>query len=715
MSKPVQQQAQSDKIRFRLHPRVFAALGSELVTNDVVAIIELVKNSYDAQATRVEVRLVGDNGNLRIEVEDDGMGMSRSVIEDVWCVVATPYRLDAPFSHNGQKARRVSGEKGLGRLSAARLGERLEMITKSTDEPCWQVNVKWADLAKADNLDSCNVGIRECESTRLSGHTGTLVRILNLKSEWDESRMKELREQLSRLVSPFVEIKDFEIWLTLPGEEAEPLEIKAPGFLSSPPYLLKGHVDKFGIVKCNYRYSAQQGSRTVPIKRELQASDGDSEQPDNENDKTPCGPFDFEIRAWDIDSTSVQELAQRFELNKATIRKDIKSHQGISLYRDGILVLPKSDSARDWLGLDLRRVSRTGTRLSTSQIVGYVAITAEHNSEIKDTSDRERLEDNPASKFFKRLLQDVVKILEDERSKDRQETKKEQPFKDLFASLSTKPLLERMSEALKQGAEASELLPLVEEYGAELEKTVGQIEQRLVYYSRLASLGVLAAMLVHEVRNHTFVIGRLTRAVRELTDRGDPSAVTIEEDLKLAEQGIRSLERLAERFSPLSSRAFRTRRRDSHLEELIRDCLGMREGDIKAKKVVAECDSSSKTTVAVDPGELTAVILNLLDNSLHWLSYVKDRPRRIEFHISPRPKTSRVYVRVDDSGPGIQDDDEERIFWPGVTRKNEGLGMGLTVASEIVAQYGGRLHLIKPGMLGGASFGFDLPLSERAK
>jgi C4-dicarboxylate-specific signal transduction histidine kinase len=141
----------------------------------------------------------------------------------------------------------------------------------------------------------------------------------------------------------------------------------------------------------------------------------------------------------------------------------------------------------------------------------------------------------------------------------------------------------------------------------------------------------------------------------------------------------------------------------------------MREAEIKAKKVTVECNSSSETIVAVDPGELSAIILNFLDNSLYWLSFTKDRPRKIEFRIAIRPKISRVQVRVDDSGPGIPEGDEERIMWPGVTRRNDGLGMGLTVISEIVDQYGGHLHVIQPGAIGGASFRFDLPLSGRAK
>ena len=110
-----------NKIPFRMHPRVFAALGADLVTNDVVAVIELVKNSYDAFAGNVWIRFCNDpNEGDYLEIEDDGNGMSRWSIEDVWCLVATPFKEKNPFVESDKKIRRVVGEKGLGRLSVDR-------------------------------------------------------------------------------------------------------------------------------------------------------------------------------------------------------------------------------------------------------------------------------------------------------------------------------------------------------------------------------------------------------------------------------------------------------------------------------------------------------------------------------------------------------------------------------------------------------------------
>ena len=112
----------------------------------------------------------------------------------------------------------------------------------------------------------------------------------------------------------------------------------------------------------------------------------------------------------------------------------------------------------------------------------------------------------------------------------------------------------------------------------------------------------------------------------------------------------------------------------------------------------------------VDPGELLPILNNLLENALYWVSLIRDHERVILYSVMPGNEPSRIIVRIDDTGPGIPDGDEDRIFLPGITNKPEGLGMGLTITSELVEQYGGQLRLIKPGYLNGASFEFDLPV-----
>ena len=216
-----------------------------------------------------------------------------------------------------------------------------------------------------------------------------------------------------------------------------------------------------------------------------------------------CGPFTFEIRAWDLDTDATREISERFDFQKSRVRKAIRTHKGISVYRDGVLVLPKSDNARDWLGLDLRRVSKVGTRLSTSQLVGYVSISAENNPKIEDTSDRERLASCLEVAEFEEILKAVVALLENERDEDRVKPDREKSMDDLFEKLSADDLLQEVIALSEEGAEASETILLLRNFSSSLNSARKAIQERFVYYSRLATVGTIAHMLVHEIRNRT--------------------------------------------------------------------------------------------------------------------------------------------------------------------------------------------------------------------
>ena len=105
------------------------------------------------------------------------------------------------------------------------------------------------------------------------------------------------------------------------------------------------------------------------------------------------------------------------------------------------------------------------------------------------------------------------------------------------------------------------------------------------------------------------------------------------------------------------------------------------------------------------------MILNLMTNSIYWMLKRKSG-RRLRFRVSPGPTAGRVTVSVDDTGPGIDLRDRERVFRPGWTRKPGGIGMGLVVASEMVEDRGGKMRTSIPGDLGGATFQFDLPVAD---
>lgn len=705
-----------DQIRFRIHPRVFAALGEDLVTNDVVAVLELVKNSYDAFATRVDV-VFGNNEEFGsyLDIKDNGVGMNRDTVEEAWCVVATPYRQRNSIATRDKKTRRVAGEKGLGRLSAARLGKKLSMLTKSAAEPCWLVEVDWSRLSEKESLDTCFVTCRPFERKLPFEDTGTRVRILDLNSDWRPDQVEDLEDNLARLISPFSKnVDDFTIHLTAPNSEHEETvttKIIAPDFLSHPPYAIRGHVSAKGQVKGHYEFNALSGDRqrqqhVTMDWAEIRANSDVAAK--LKEDSPTCGPFDFEIRAWDIGSEDTREIAEHFEIKKGTIRQAIKAHKGISVYRDGVLVLPKLDENRDWLGLDARRISKVGTRLGTSQIVGYVSITAEDNREIEDTSDREGLARNSAVLAFEEILGAIVTALEKQRDEDRLKPADQVKLHALLDDVSGEELVEQVNALADEDGSAQEALVHVKDFSDKLAAVREALKTRLVYYSRLATVGTIAQMLVHEIRNRTTAIGRFIKSTKKVgwtkEDEGE-----LRTQLTLAEDSVQSLEKLADTFAPLASRTFRRGKRDSIIEESILRCVSMLEADIEKQKVKVEIPSSTQTRVSVDPGELDTVILNLINNALYWVGKTARKPK-LEINLRKVHHGQRVRVTVSDSGPGVTDEDVEKIFLPGVTRKTGGIGMGLTVAAELVSEYGGRLALEQPGRLGGATFTFDVPV-----
>jgi signal transduction histidine kinase len=708
------------QIPFRFHPRAFLALGADLVTNDVVAVCELVKNSYDAFAKNVWVRFGhSDDEGPYIEIQDDGCGMTRPIIEDVWGVIATPFKQNNPEAVRGDKRRRVSGEKGLGRLSAARLGSRLWMLTKEKHSPCWLVQVDWAAIAGSMSMDNCNLALEEYVDDTPFSNSGTIIRIFDLADEWDDDMISDLRENLSRLISPFSEENDIAIFVDDgKNNDAEQLMIAAPEFLAHPKYCLRGKFDSAGTVFCEYQFSSfdardpRARTRRFDLKWEQiyrSPSISDSDKKVIAETGPGCGPFDFEFRVWDIGAEDIEEIHKNFEIQKNAIRRAIRAHKGISVYRDKILVLPKSDGGRDWLGLDLRRVSRLGSRISTSQIVGHVQITAEYNPDISDTSDRERLVSTKEEKAFEVLLKVAVGLLENERDIDRRKPEREKPLENLFQELSTEQLVEDVASLADEGASAQKVIPLINRFSQTMIRAKETIQQRFIYYNRLATIGTISQALVHEIRNRTTIIGSFFDKAQPEVPNTFPAYA---ESFSSADKAVDTLERLADVFAPLANRSFNRLKRYTNLNQQIHECIALHNKEIEKMGINVEVSLETNMQVAIDPGELDAVLLNLISNSMYWLSRVDPNNRTICFRAKTINQGDRVEVSVDDSGLGIDEEDVDKIMWPGVTRKPGGIGMGLTVVAEIISEYGGQLSITHPGMLGGATFNFDMAIKK---
>jgi len=280
----------------------------------------------------------------------------------------------------------------------------------------------------------------------------------------------------------------------------------------------------------------------------------------------------------------------------------------------------------------------------------------------------------------------------------------------LFAALSADSVVSEIVSLSKDGADATEVIPLIKFFNGKLETAREELQDRFVHYSRMATIGSIAMMLVHEIRNRTTALGSFMGFVKSRF--GPFKDKDLETEYHSADRAITALERLADTFAPLATRQFKRNKRQCILEDQIRDCIALRRRELQKRQI--ECvEPETKTPLAVDPGELDAILLNLIENAIYWLGQRQKDERRILFRtrsfggLSKNNKRVRIYVQ--DSGPGIAEADKEKVFWPGVTRRPGGMGMGLTVARELVVAYGGDIAITSSDGKVGTTFVFDLP------
>jgi len=720
-----------DIIPFKFHPRVFNSLGADLVTDDIVAIIELVKNAYDAGADKVVIsfikisdsvknnqkniknnKKINQDDKIILEITDNGKGMTRQIIEDVWFTVATPYKeKNKSIKITSGINRTVSGEKGLGRLSTARLGNSLEMYTKSEKESCWKVSIDWNNITKADDILKTGGIIEEDVFPNNNYKTGTIVRINNLYNNWTDIELlklsvEELKNNLSRFISPFFESEQkskFVISIKTPLSTSE-IKITSPKYLNYPIYSIFGEVDENGTVHYEYKFDNNQK------KRKKKGIINESEVNETDQAFNFCGTFKFELRVWDYNGENLDIFTNRFDIKRSDLHKSISHHKGISVYRDGILVLPKTDISRDWLGLDLRRISRVGARISNRQIIGYVSITANENPNIIDASNREGFKNNKEIRTFKKYLLKIVQKLERFREEDKiNQDHTEPPFSDILGRFFPRELKDKVEEIITNNGSYDDIRNAINEYEDNYEKAYEDLNKRAYYYSRMATIGTLSAFLIHEINGRTGDISLLHKKMRSYEKPAIIKWTSIKEPLITSESAVKSLDNLAERFSPLAiKKVNKSKNKCDPLQEL-NTIISVFEQDLEKKNIQLK-NNKINVTLEVYPGEMSSIFYNLFSNAVFWLSTISKRDKIIEVNFKLDSEKTRLIIGFHDSGPGIEKGMEEQIFWPGITTRTDGFGMGLTVVSELVSQYNGKMTLIKPGKLGGATFKFDLPV-----
>lgn len=738
----------SGKGALRPRARLLRTLGNDLISSDKVALIELVKNSYDADASTVLIRFQGplDEGTGRIEIWDDGHGMDVGILQRSWLDIATDTKRRKPKSDRG---RRVLGEKGIGRLAAARLGSELLLVTRQADSGEVKLLIDWTQFDQDDayldeievawEIGSPNVFSEQgsasaafsdsASETWEPGH-GTLLQIEKLTHTWTEDDFVELRTALTRLIRPRpAESTAAESVVAETGSvDAEPRKTPQPEFqilveldavpdvlqkfagpidpsadLRTPHYRLSGSVDSNGSASLHY---VQQ---EPPVDEELAAKllwNNDKRAPQ-------AGPFDFEINVWDRDKEAIQRTLEAAGADGSTLTpKDLKGFRetlddvaGVSIYRDGFRVLPFGESGDDWLGLDLRRVQSPTLRLSNNQIVGHIFIGADANQRLKDQSNREGFLAGTAYSDLRALVRAALNELERRRYEARHP---EKPPTEKKGGLFERFDLGEIRNALAASYPGdTRLIGLIDEKNRDIQEGVTEVQQVLSRYSRLATLGSLIDRVLHDGRT---VVTRLKSIARFGKRDLGKASLSMDEKITISQNSMEQtavqteiLSSLFNQIEPFGGRK-RGRPKEIQTSDLIQNVISIMqvEADDRGVELVA---GDTDVTTRLDEAEVLTVLVNLVQNALYWTAtQPKDAERKVIVDARSNPDSSLTFI-VSDSGPGVSDEVRGHIFDPYFSSKPDGVGLGLSIVGNMVEDiYGGELTLVQEGPLEGATF-----------
>ena len=670
--------------KLRPRARLIGLIGEDLISDEPVAVVELVKNAYDADATHVTASFSSDGSHL--VVEDDGHGMGLDTVLGSWF---EPGTLSKKREEKSPKGRIYQGAKGIGRFASARLAKSLYLESRTNpNSDGVTVLFEWGAFDDESFLDEIEVAWEQGGSLELG--RGTRLTLAGLRKHWTDDDYQELHSRLSRLISPFQEITDFVIELDVPGHPELSGEVQSPQLLAHPRYQLNATVDAQGFFDGVLRYG---GAIKKRFKRQKLGGAGES---------PACGPFTTEIRVWDRDREGLDPLALQLGQSVTEVRRILNDYSGVSIYRDGFRVYPYGQRGDDWLKLDNRSRQNPVLRLANNQIVAAIKISRDTNPELRDRSTREGLVMNESYDALETWFKEVLKEIEAYRYDVRPHRQTEAAKEPLFEAFDIRDTVTQARTALGPDHQVAALITQMERQVNEGVERVQEVFSRLLMS---AGLGQMVDIVIHEIGAP---IGKITRQVtvleREVQASSDPKLVQIIVPMLTSIKGwLEQLHNLRQRLDPQTA-GKRGRATTFDVREEVEDTFRLYETILASQMVTFQIDSPDKPVrVRMARAALGQVLANLVDNAIFWLVRSKGSGQGGTIQAKVETRTGGFTVTVSDDGPGVPEEDRNNIFEPYFTRKPNGIGLGLYIARLVIEPYG-RLVYREDGPLPGACF-----------
>lgn len=659
------------KLTFKVKPRLLTLLGEQLIKDANLAVFELVKNAYDADATVCFVTIANpaDPENAAISIEDDGVGMDADVIENAWMVIATDFRTKQREADKRTKKfhRLPLGEKGLGRLSVHKLGRHIRLVTRKRGGDELVLEFDWEAIETAEHLDKAFVRLRRQTPTVFLGSShGTLIEVTDLREAWKRGQMRSLHRAVNSLCSPFRGPADFEVTLDIPGEEDW-----LKGLFTSDQandcalYHIRGSF-KDGQASFDYTFHPPPGYSRKLSKRSIRLSRIQLEKREEQGRKMiplnlsehKIGKVEFDFWLFDRDTAVLRAVTEDIK----GLKEYLDDNGGIRIYRDGIRVYDFGEPGNDWLNLDLRRVNTPTMRTSNNQILGALRLDAAESIDLREKTNREGFIENEAFHDFRQAVLTVLTHVEAEKGKDQKRVR------EALGKGTGKKVFEKLTE-VREILERKGLLKEIEPALNAAEKELEAYRDQLLH---AAVPGLTIGMMLHGAE-------KILDELRLVTNK-DGSPDRIKELVDKLYRAMRPVTNLLKNPNPTKTSA----------SVLIKEAIFSAE--LRLKRHGIELIEKVKKDFPVQGSKqmLVASITNLIDNSIHWLES-KNPKKKFIYIGATNDLEGGPAIIVGDNGPGFGDDNPEDLVEPFFTRRSGGMGLGLYIVNEVMRVNQGQL------------------------
>lgn len=686
------------KATFRFSPAILARLGEELNQSADQSILELVKNSYDANANFCKIEFANTTlagGHIRIE--DDGDGMSADAIVDSWLVLGKSGKSNEVPTRLG---RRPAGSKGLGRLAALRMGNQVELISveRGNSRRAHKLAINWGQYDRANVVEDVELEI--VSQKNATQKNGVVLTLNDLRAPLRTEEVKRLARSLLLLTDPFGDkANGFQVKLVAP-EFKETAELLNKKYFEHSDYHLEARIDGYGNATAkilDWRGKSLASANHDDLRRKKK----------DQRYKAPKTTFDLWVFL--LNAATSDFSARR--VTKGEITDWLSTFGGVHIYQDEIRVAPYGNSGNDWLELNLARVRNPEERPSTNTSIGRIIVPGASKYPLRQKTDRTGFIEDDTFDELKEFAQDALNWMARwrlERAEERRRTARESAPK---AAGAQKEKVEAVIAKLKP-EDRSKVQTAFAGYEKSRDKEADELRKELQLYRTLSTAGITAATFSHESQGNPLKI--IDLHVNALNSR-IPRFVKVEPDRTKLLEHVHAIRDASTNLATLGTatlsliRSSKRRMGRVSIHEVLERTLHLMNPfligrDTKVQLNLATAAPFLRTSEAA----IESIIANMINNSLAAFERAATKKRIIE--ISTICSAKEVNMIFSDSGPGIVDLKPNEIWLPGTTTNPDGTGLGLTIVKDTVRDIGGKVEVEVNGALGGAEFTVQLPI-----